>query len=508
MADTGDKKWRALTGISILSFVGFIDYSLVNTILPGIQRDLSATVDQLQWVMNVFFMMLAMFMVTMGRLGDIYGRRRVFYTAVFVFGAASLTAGASPTPEILIACRTVQGIAGAAIFTCAAALVSFHFPANEQGRAMGMFMSITGLGLAIGPVLGGFFMSALSWRWAFYVNVPVVILGFCVAYGAVRDTPRQTGQKIDWPGLTLLVPGLGLLVTAITKSNEWGLDSPDTLTFFFGGLALLAAFYRVEHRVADPIVDFQLLKKPAFVAGIVAGLALGVFIGWGNFLAPLYLLNVQNYAPYLAGFMLIPISLFVVLVPPLVGKPADKYGALPFICAGQLCFVAAALVELHFNPASPAWFVLIGLAFAGLGWGFQQSTMPTAVTTSAPPEKSGLAIGTLWTFWNVGAAIGIAVGGYIFEVLDSKALLGALARENITMSAHDMHIVRSLLSDPSHARDALAELHPGLEAKIFPLFQDAFMSGFVGSMWFLLAVTAFTAGFIGYMLWRGRSRKM
>ena len=220
MADESQKRWLALAGISILSFVVFIDFTIVNTILPGIQRDLHASVDELQWVMNAFFLMLTVFMVTMGRLGDIYGRRRVFYTGVIVFAIASFLAGTAGNAEFLIACRFAQGVAGAVVLTCAVALVNHHFPTAEQGRALAVFMSITGCGMAVGPVLGGLFMSTLSWRWAFYVNVPVVILGFAIAWRSVEETPRLTQEKVDWLGLALLTPGMAALVTAIVKGNN------------------------------------------------------------------------------------------------------------------------------------------------------------------------------------------------------------------------------------------------------------------------------------------------
>jgi MFS family permease len=161
MAVESPRRWLALTGISLLCFVVFVDFTIVNTILPGIQRELHATVDELQWVMNAFFLMLTVFMVTMGRLGDIYGRRRVLYAGVTVFALASFLAGTADDPQFLIACRFAQGIAGAILLTCAVGLVNHHFPEAEQGRAMAVFMSITGFGMAVGPVLGGVFLSTL-----------------------------------------------------------------------------------------------------------------------------------------------------------------------------------------------------------------------------------------------------------------------------------------------------------------------------------------------------------
>ncbi|MGE5146180.1 MAG: MFS transporter [Candidatus Eiseniibacteriota bacterium] len=490
MADGLSKRWLALIGISILSFVVFIDFTIVNTILPGIQRELHATVDELQWVMNAFFLMLTVFMVTMGRLGDIYGRRLVFYIGVVVFALASFLAGTAQDPQFLIACRFAQGIAGAVTVTLGAALATHHFPESERGRALATFMSITGFGLAIGPVLGGLFMSALSWRWAFYVNVPVVIVGFLVAWRTVQETPRQPDETIDWWGLICLTPGMICLVTAIMKANEWGWVAPETLATALAGVAFLAAFIAVERRVANPIIDVTLFRHPHFLATCVVALTLGGFIAVGSFMAPLYLQTVRNEIPYIAGLMLLPISGLVVIIPSAIGKLADTRGPMPFIVAGQAFLVAAALAQMFFEPASPIWLVLVGLGLFGFGWGLQQATSAQAATAALPPAASGLAIGALYSIWNVGSSVGLSVAGLIFEELDAQRLHTALAEQNIVLGAGDAHLVRSVLSDPSQAQQILGQLTPGLEAKILPIFRDSFMAGYSGAMGYLLVTCA------------------
>jgi len=493
MADPYPKRWRALVGISVLSFVVFVDFTVVNTILPGIQRDLHASVDQLQWVMNAFFLMLTVFMVTTGRLGDIYGRRRALYFCVIVFALASFLAGAADSPEFLIACRFVQGMVGATLLTCSVGLVNHHFPESEQGRALAIFMSITGLGMALGPVIGGLLMSALSWRWAFYVNVPVVALGFLVAWNSVLETPRQAEEKVDWLGLAFLIPGMGALVTAIMKGNNWGWETPITLITAAAAIVLLAVFIAIERRVKFPILKFELFHHPSFLACTVVALTLGGFIAVGSFLAPLYLQTVRNEAPYIAGLMLLPISGLVVVVPPLIGKLADRTGPLPFLVVGQAFLALAALVQIFFQPASPVWLVLVGLGLFGLGWGLQQATSALAATSPFPPAQASLIIGILYSIWNFGSSVGLAVGGLLFETHDRRTLTASLARENIALAGKDQDLVRSLLSDPSQAHQALATLTPGLEAKVLPIFRDSFMAGYAGAMWYLLVTCAIGA---------------
>lgn len=504
MADSSQKKWLALTGISILSFVVFIDFTIVNTILPGIQRELYATVGELQWVMNAFFLMLTVFMVTAGRIGDIYGRRRVLYAGVVIFALASFLAGTAGSPEFLVACRFLQGMAGAVALTCGAALATHHFPEAERGRALAIFMSITGFGMAVGPLLGGLFLSFLSWRWAFYVNVPVVILGFLISWRAVEETPRQKNEKIDWIGLLLLTPGMGGLVTAIMEGNDWGWDAPATVFLGLAGIAFLIAFVVVERRVDCPNIDFKLFRNPYFLAATVVALTLGGFIALGSFLPPLYLQTVRNEEPYIAGMMLLPISGLVVIVPPLIGKFVDAKGPMPFLVAGQVFLAIAALVQILFEPASPVWLVLFGLGLFGFGWGLQQATATLAGTMALPSSATGLAIGVLYSVWNVGSCLGMAVGGLIFEEADKRTLNAALLRENITLSAKDQELVRSVLSDPSQAQQILGKLTPGLESKILPIFKDSFMAGYSGAMWYLLVTCAIGAVLVPLIARRGR----
>lgn len=215
-----------------------------------------------------------------------------------VFGVASAVCGAAPNPGILIAAHAIQGVAAAIGLTCAAPLTTHAFPQVEQGRALGFFMSITAFGMAIGPVIGGSFLSFLSWRWAFYVNIPVIIVGFLICRGAVPETPRLLGEKIDWWGLAFLIPGIGFVVVAIMQGSVWGWESGIMIVLYIVAVVSLVGFLAVERRVASPIVNLRLFRNPMFLSSIIAGFGLGGFIGLGTFLPPLFLMNVQGMQPY------------------------------------------------------------------------------------------------------------------------------------------------------------------------------------------------------------------
>ena len=191
--------------------------------------------------------------------------------------------------------------------------------------------------------------------------------------------------------------------------------------------------------------------------------------------------------------MLLPISGLVVIIPPAIGRLADTRGPMPFIVAGQAVLAIAALVQMFFAPASPVWFVLVGLGLFGFGWGLQQATSAQAATGAVPPAATGLVIGALYSIWNVGSSVGLSVAGLIFEELDAERLNAALAQENIVLAAKDQALVRSVLSDPSQAEQILGKLAPGLEAKIMPIFRDSFMAGYSGAMAYLLVTCALGA---------------
>jgi len=287
--------------------------------------------------MNAFFLMLTVFIVATGRLGDLCGRQRVLYLGVLVFAAASFLAGTAESAAFLVACRFAQGFAGAIALTCSVGLVTHRFLAQEQGRALAQFMGVTGFGMAVGPVLGGVLMSPLSWRWVFYMNLPVALLGFIIAWGAVRETPRRDQQRLDWLGVALLTtPGMGALVTVIMKGNNWGWYAPLTIALAIAAIVFLVAFVVAERRVRSPILDFALFRNPSLRLCTMVALILGGFIAVGSFMAPLYLQSVRDDAPDVAGLMLLPISGLVVIVPPLIGSLVDRVGPVPFLAIGQL----------------------------------------------------------------------------------------------------------------------------------------------------------------------------
>ncbi len=208
-----NKKWWALIGVGIASFLGCIDFTIVTTALPAIQNNLHASIIQLQWIINIFTLALSSFMVVMGRLADIYGRRKILYIGMATFAGSSLLAGCATNIELLIFWRLIQGVSCAILYTASGAIVSHAFPIEERGRAMGIFFGISFTGLAAGPVIGGFIVGTLSWCWVFFVNVPVVIISLIICMLSIpKSKDTSISPKIDYIGALTLMLAISSLI--------------------------------------------------------------------------------------------------------------------------------------------------------------------------------------------------------------------------------------------------------------------------------------------------------
>ncbi|MGE5195726.1 MAG: MFS transporter [Anaerolineae bacterium] len=253
-------KWGTLISCSLSCFVVWLDFAIVNTALPAIEKDLSASLVQLQWVMNAFILAVTVLIVTFGRLSDHLGRRMMNIVGVCFFGLSSLLAGLAQSPEGLIFYRLMQGAASAAIIPSALALISHAFPGKEKGRAIGFWSGIGGFGMAAGPAVGGFLVSALSWRWIFYINVPFAIASAILSAFFAKESRLESGsQKIDIKGFFLLTVGLSALIFCLMHAPDWGWINEKTILFIIGAFISLIWFYQSEQRSSSPIIPFSLL---------------------------------------------------------------------------------------------------------------------------------------------------------------------------------------------------------------------------------------------------------
>ena len=411
-----NRKWWTLGAMCFALFMIMLDNTVVNVALPSIQKDLGASISGLEWTINGYTLSFAVLLATGGRLGDIFGRRRMFLFGVVIFALSSATAGFAPDATSLVVSRVVQGVGAALMMPATLSIITDAFPANERGKAMGTWAGVSALALAVGPVLGGFLTEHVSWRAIFFLNIPVAIGAVTAALFAVRESRDTTvGREVDYAGVAMLTAGLTALILALVEGNSWGWGSTEIVALLLGAAVGLAAFVAVELRVKVPMVQFDLLADRNFLGAVVVALIvsfsmLGVF-----FFLALYMQDILRYSPLEAGVRFLPSTLMIVSVAPVAGRLADRFGPR-WLIAGGLAIVAASLYSFSGIAVNSTYLDLLpGFTLLGIGIAMTMSPMTSAAMNAVPVEKAGIASGVLSMFRMVGGSLGVAVTGAIFQ---------------------------------------------------------------------------------------------
>jgi EmrB/QacA subfamily drug resistance transporter len=495
-------KWWVLTGISLASFLGCIDFTIVNTALPAIQTTLHASMSQLQWVINIFLLALCSLMVISGRLADIHGRRLIMYIGMLGFGLTSLGAGLSTSINVLLLFRLGQGIFTAILYPAPGAIISNAFPENERGKAMGALFGVNGIGLAIGPVVGGVIVSALNWHWVFLVNVPLIILSFIICAAHVKESrSTEHGTKIDWWGALFLMLGVLSLTIAVVKGDAWGWATAQTLGCFGAALMSFILLFFIEKNNASPIIKFGLFSNRQFTSSIVATFALGFFYVLAFFLMPLFLHHINGLNAYQLGLMLLPTTAVMAALSPIIGRATDKVGSKSLLVFGLIFFILSAGLQAHFTMHSS--LIFLGLAFAamGVGWAALLGPSTVAALSSVPESVGGVAMGSSWTLHNVGGIVGLAVGTVVYHYYAAKTLA-----KSLDVSAHTAWI-KAAVANPDHAAQLIAQ-HTGLPAdKTMLVLKNFFIQGYHGAMLLLMASSTLAALFVLFVFPPNKTKK-
>ncbi|GAC1470885.1 MAG: MFS transporter [Candidatus Dormibacteraceae bacterium] len=408
-----NSRWLSLTILCTGFLLIVVDMTIVNVALPSIQRDMGFSEAGLAWVINAYLIAFGGFLLLAGRLGDLFGRKRIYLIGLGVFIVASVICGLSFDQRMLIAARFIQGIGGAISSAVILAMIVTLFPKqDEQAKAFGVFSFIASAGAAIGLLAGGLITQAVSWHWIFFVNVPI---GLVTAVVSARLLPSDrgtgAGKGADVLGAVLVTVAVMLGVYAIVESSNYGLGSLHTLGFGGAALALLAGFIVRQAMVRNPILPLRIFaSRKLSVANIVQALMSAAFLGF-FFVASLDLQRVLAYGPMEIGLGFLPVAvvmgLFSVRFSALL---INRFGPLAVLVAGQVVIVIA-LTALGFGPtnANYAVHLMVPLALLGLGGGLSFPALTIIAMADAPPSDAGLASGVLNTTGQVGGALGLAV---------------------------------------------------------------------------------------------------
>lgn len=409
-------RWAALLGISILAFTAFLDFTIVNTALPFIQKAFRSTVLELQWISNIFSIVLATTMIASGRFADLYGRKKVFYYGVTFFAIAACGTGLSPNMPFLIFFRGLQGLGASVLFISSAALITDAFPSEHHNKAIGIFSAITGLGLAIGPVAGGFLIQLLGWRWVFWVNLPLIAIGLALCQVNLKLPPHiKPNATIDKKGLALLIVGLGSLIYGIIHSASVGWGSIATWVFLVGGILVLALFIYSEKTCHDPLIDFSIFKEKMIVLSALSVCAAGVISYVFMFFDPLYLENIRRLSPMQIGLWIAAIPIAQVIISFFFDRLLNCFGIRNLLLFSTTAGFVAVLLHNFIGAKTPLPLLIIPFAILGINWGISNTGLISAVNQSVPSSKVGQAIGSVATIWNLIGSIFLAISTAIFH---------------------------------------------------------------------------------------------
>ncbi len=419
----GNRRWWTLGAMCFALFMVMLDNTVVNVALPSIQRSLQASTAGLEWTVNAYTLSFAVLLVTGGRLGDIFGRRRIFLFGVAVFGSSSFLIGLAQSEAWLVAFRAVQGVGAAFMMPATLSIISNTFPPHERGRAIGTWAGISALALAIGPVVGGFLVETVSWQSIFFLNVPIAALTVAVTLFAARESRDETvARTVDIPGVATITVGLAAIVLALVEGNAWHWGSSRVLGLIALGVAALAAFAWVETRWPTPMLDLRFFRSRSFLgANIVAFIVSFAMLAMFFFLA-LYMQNILGYSPLQAGLRFLPSTCMIIVLAPIAGRLADRVGPRLLICGGLLAVSASLLWQSQLTTHSSYGFLVVGFVLMGIGMGFVMSPMSTAAMNSVDRTKAGVASGILSMSRMVGGTFGVAVMGALVATLGRSRL--------------------------------------------------------------------------------------
>lgn len=430
-------KWAVFAIIAIGIFMAALDSSIVNISLPSIAREFGTLLNgAVEWVIISYLVVTAALLLTAGRLSDMIGRKAIWAVGLFVFTAGSALCGAASSLGFLVAARAAQGLGSALLFAASPAMITNAFPAQERGRALGLNSVIVALGVSVGPTLGGILTAYLSWRWIFYVNVPIGIVGILLTLRVLTEKLHRNPGKFDPLGALLLGVGLASLTAALSFGQQIGWFSPLFLAGIVVSIVALGFIPFVERRVANPIIDMKLLRNRVFLSVNMSIILSFLALFAVSFLMPFYLEQLRGFPTQIVGLLLTPLPIMIAIVAPFSGSFADRFGSTRCLTSGGLAIACVGLLLLsQLNAHSSVFDIIWRLVVTGIGQGMFQSLNNSALLGSVPPQQRGIASGFLATGRVMGQSLSVALAGAIFVSLGGSAAGLAIQHHQGTLSA-------------------------------------------------------------------------
>ncbi len=408
-----NRKWWILAAMTTTISMIFIDITVLPVVLPTLQREMHISDLGLQWIINAYTLVLAVLVLAGGKLGDRWGLKKAFCIGSLAFAIASAMCGLSHAEWWLILSRALQGVGGALLLPATQAIIVSHFPPHQRGKALGLFVSIGSIFLALGPLIGGSLTSYLSWRYVFWINLPIATIGLLLALYAV---PHMKGKKepFDTRGFLILSVGIASFVIALMQAQDWGWSSPFTMSLFFIGIFSLFALFLRKHKPRASILDFELMRKKSFIASSSSifcnQLIIMVTVFWA-----IYFQNILGFSPSKAGFYAFMANVPVFFAAPLGGSMVDRFGPrLPVMTGFGLIFFSLSWFSIFLRHEN-IWLLMPTLFTFGFGVSMIFTPSFVSMMNEVPAEKRGNASGITSTLRQFSSSVGLALFGTLYS---------------------------------------------------------------------------------------------
>lgn len=502
--------WIGFLGICLIAFPAFLDFTIVYTALPEIQRYFTASVLSLQWVTNIFAMVLAGVMIVAGRLADILGRRGVAYFGAGIFAIGALGGGFASSIEWLIVFRAILGIGAAFVFITPLSLIPQAVGEEHQQKCIGIYSAITGLGMAIGPFLGGILVQYLSWRWVMWINLPFLILGVALCMATIRGASvKMKDVRIDLFAVAMLLASIILFVNGIINISHAGFAHWTSAGLIILAIVIMGALIYRERHDEHPMLDLSIFKNPhlllaifTIIAGAIASYAL-------FFYDPLYLSVIFQMDAIYLGLMLLAMPIGQVLFSLISGPLIKKIGLGRILLLAIFATVVASLGHAFFSVSTPYWFAVVIFFLLGLTIGAANVGLASAAYGQVPEEKIGGVIGTMGTIWNLSGSVVLAIATVLFYKGSHSSMSVYVKSLGAQLNAPQNAAIEAVIHTPTKSSLLSQAFNGKLLESLLTHLKDAFLAGLHSLAWvyFVVSLVLFVIGFLAYHSAKNKDKK-
>jgi EmrB/QacA subfamily drug resistance transporter len=439
-------RWLIFSVTVMGTFMAVLDSSIVNVALPLIAGSFGVELTVVQWVVTAYLLVISSLLPLFGKIGDMYGRRKIYLLGFAIFTIGSLLCSLSSSVWFLVASRALQAIGASMLMSNSPAIISITFPGKERGRVLGMNGTVVALAAMAGPSLGGILVGIFNWQWIFYINLPIGVMACLLGYYILPVEKKCASGVFDFKGAALFALGMTGLLVVLSEGHEWGWGSFITSIIAIASILLLSVFVWYEGRIKQPMIDLSLFKRWPFLAGNVSGLLSFMAMFSNNMLMPFFLHSVLLLTPTEIGLAITPFPLLMAVAAPVSGYLSERISPVILTSSGLGILMSGLLYLSSLDAQAVIWQVAIGQGIMGIGNGMFQSPNNNSVLSSVPASKVGLASGISALMRNVGMVSGTAVAVSIFESrrqqeLASIAILNNDAYINAFLSAYHVALL-------------------------------------------------------------------